>query len=67
MTLNDPVPLVEKMSMQKKIAELEQRIAALEKQRHIVTKTTTVAHVDLDHELNGLWASVDALFKKVFR
>lgn len=61
------VPLVAKMSMQQKIAELESRIAALEKQRHTVTKTTTVAHVDLEPELSGLWSHVDMLIRKAFK
>lgn len=60
-------PLVEKMSLQLKIAELESRIAALERQRHVVTKTTTVAHVDLEHELGVIHKHFNALFAKVFK
>lgn len=66
------VPLVAKMSIQDKIAELESRIAALEQKygtKTVTTTKTTIRHsdVDLEPEMSGIWKSVDALFKKAFR
>ena len=57
-----------KIPLQNKIAELERRIEALEKQRGTVTTKTTVttAAVDLEPEMSGIWKSVDALFTKAF-
>jgi hypothetical protein len=60
-----------KIPMQEKIAELESRIAALEKGATKITTTTTTttrrATVDLDPEWSGIWKQVDALFAKVFK
>lgn len=61
-----------KVTIQSKVAELEGRIDALEKaekRRAPFTQTTTMTTqpVDLEPELSGIWASVDALFKKVFK
>jgi hypothetical protein len=59
-----------KIPLQEKIAELERRIVALEKSERITcTTTTNVRHgsgVDITQEFSGVWASVDALFKKAF-
>jgi uncharacterized coiled-coil protein SlyX len=59
-----------KIPIQEKIAELESRIAALEKlashQRTTVTTTSTNRVVDLEPEAGNVWAAVDKLFAKVF-
>lgn len=64
-----PVPLIAKMSIQEKVAELERRIAAIEKTHRVTTTTTTrtVAQVDLEPELGSIWKNFDALFAKVFK
>lgn len=58
-----------KTSAQEKIAELERRIAALESQRQPVdaVSRTTVTRVSVEPEMGRIWASVDALFAKVFK
>lgn len=61
-------PLVAKMSIQEKIADLESRIVALEKRYAVTTVTTTTTRpVDLEPEMSSIWKSVDALFAKVFK
>lgn len=58
-----------KISAQDKIAELEQRIAALEKRQQPVdaVSRTTLTRVSLEPEMGRIWASMDALFAKVFK
>lgn len=57
-----------KMSLQEKIAELERRIADLEKRQRVdAYSTKTVHRVNLEPEMGRIWASVDALFAKVFK
>lgn len=57
-----------KITVQSKIAELESRIAALERGRVVTTTTTkTSSVVDLEPEMSSIWKSFDALFKKAFR
>ena len=53
-----------KISLQEKIADLERRVQLLEKLRAVERE---VRMVDLEPEMSGMWASFDALFKKVFR
>lgn len=58
-----------KIPLQEKIAELEQRIVALEKQvsqPRGVTQQTTIRRVRVHGELDKIWKSVDDLFAKVF-
>lgn len=61
-----------KITVQSKIAELEDRIVALEKAQR-VKPTTAERHarvnkpMDVEPEMSGVWTAVDALFKKVFR
>lgn len=54
--------------LQDKIAELERRIAALE-QRATTTTTqrVTIRHIDLEPEMSGIFAHMNALFAKVFK
>ena len=57
-----------KMSVQEKVAELESRIADLEKRQRPVDaySRTTVRRVDIQPEMDGVWRSIDRLFTKVF-
>lgn len=64
------VPLIGKMLLQEKMADLESRIVALEKtcRRHTVTTTTTVKSIDrLEKEANAVWKAFNDLFVKVFK
>ena len=57
-----------KITIQEKIAELESRIAALEKARTATTKTTIttkVSQVDLEPEFGGIFKQMNALFEKL--
>lgn len=60
-----------KMSMQEKIAELERRIIDLESKKTVVnvttTTTTTKPGLDINAEIDNIFKSVDAMFKKVFK
>ena len=56
-----------KVTVQEKGAELERRIADLEKRQFTDARATqTIRRVSLEPEFGRVWASVDALFKKAF-
>jgi hypothetical protein len=62
--------MIAQVTVQEKIAELESRIAALEKRegsRTTVTRSTTTTAVDLEPEMGRIWKAVDAFFAKAFQ
>ena len=56
-----------KIPLQDKIAELERRIVQLEQRRVTDARATQTLTHALEPELGRIWASVDALFRKVFK
>ena len=55
-----------KIPLQDKIAELERRIVQLEQHRVTDARATqTLTRVSLEPERGRIWASIDALFRKV--
>lgn len=53
------------VSVQAKLAELESRIAAIEKHYPATRTPATPTRVDLEPEMGLVWKSFDALFDKL--